>query len=84
MPDADSYSQLVARYGEETVAAAVLARWSLDPEADDRWAALMGDVERDGFERVCPSCNRIRSVRDFHWDGIDQIVCGDCSTWGVF
>ena len=58
MPDADTYAQLVARYGEETVAAAVLARWSLDPEADDRWAALMGDVERDGFERVCPSCNR--------------------------
>ena len=51
MPDAGTYAQLVARYGEETVAAAVQARWSRDAEADDRWAALMGDVER--LEHVC-------------------------------
>ena len=78
MPDADTYAQLVARHGRGTVAAAVLARWSLDFEADDRWAALMEDVERGGFERVCPSCDRIRPVGDVHWNGIDRVVCGDC------
>ena len=84
MPDAGTYAQLVVRHGRGKVAAAVLARWSLDPEAGDRWAALVGDVERAGPERVCPSCDRICSVRDFHWDGADQIICGSCSNRGVF
>ncbi len=82
MPDAGRYAQLVGRYGEATVAAAVQARWLLDAEADDRWAALMGDIEQAGFERVCPSCDRSCSIRDFHWNGV-EIVCGDCSNRGI-
>lgn len=82
MPDADTYAQLVARYGEETVAAAVQARWTLDREADDRWATLSEDVARRRFERLCPCCDRVRSTHDFHWNGVDQDTCGYCTNWG--
>jgi hypothetical protein len=59
MPDSTTYAQLVARHGHGRVADVVLARWSLDLEADHRWAALTDDLERMRVGIVgvpCPTC----------------------------
>jgi len=59
MPDAETYAQLVARHGPGRVASAVLARWMLDPEADDRRTALEDDLDRMRLAILgvpCPTC----------------------------
>ena len=59
MPDAGTYTRLVARHGPGRVASAVLARWMLDAEADDRQALLEDDLERMRLAILgvpCPTC----------------------------
>lgn len=39
-----AYGRLVARFGVAAVAAAVLAKWLSDDDADEKWAALLFSI----------------------------------------